>query len=159
MKNKLNKRIGNTGFVTLIALLLANVFLMIGLSVYSISIKELGLSFGGRESLFAFYAADGGMECALYWDIQKDAFSTSTPPRVTPISCALKTIDVTYGSDGAGGQISSFNYSFGPSIGDSYVEVTVTKTADMKTEIVSRGRNSGDPSDSRRVERAWRVRY
>ncbi len=158
MKNKLNKKIGNTGFVTLIALLLANVFLMIGLSVYSISMKELGLSFGGRESLFAFYAADGGMECALYWDIQKDAFSTSTPLHITPISCAgLDDIEVFYTVD-EGEQVSSFDYSFG-SLSDSYVEVTVTKTADMKTEIVSRGRNSGDPSDSRRVERAWRVRY
>lgn len=159
----------NTGFVSLIALLLANIFLLIGMSVFAISIKELGLSFGGRESLFAFYAADGGMECALYWDIQNDAFATSSPPRLDPqeIICNNKTIPFTYTDLGEGKGESTFEYSFDTTGGDvtePCVTVIVGKkfhptTGDPITEIISRGRNNCDINDPRRVERAWRVTY
>lgn len=150
------------GFVSLLALLLANVFLLIGLSVYAISIKELSLSFGGRESTFAFYASDGGMECALYWDIQHEAFATTTTPAVDEITCNLKTIKVNHTSNEDLEDVSSFNFSldeFGKDVSHPCVEVTVTKRNDMKTEIISKGRNNCDISDSRRVERAWRVIY
>lgn len=158
------KIIKNKGFVSLLALILANVFLMIGLSVFAISIKELGLSFGSRESLFAFYAADGGMECALYWDIQQDAFATSSLVRLNEITCAEHSnIDVSYSDLGGGSGESSFNFSFGSDIGDPCAEVKVTKDlnafGEITTEIISRGRNSCDTDNSRRVERAWRVTY
>ncbi len=150
-----NMKMRKAGFVSLIALLLANVFLLIGMSVFAISIKELGLSFGGRESLFAFYAADGGMECALYWDIQNGAFATSSP--ATEITCNNKTISV---SDDAGARV--FDYSFDTAGNDvtlPCVSVVVTKRVDLVTEIISRGRNNCDTNDPRRVERAWRVIY
>jgi len=161
------KKIRQKGFVSLIALLLANVFLMIGLSVYSISIKELGLSFGGRESLFAFYAADGGMECALYWDIQQEAFATSSLVRLDPqeIDCGGNNgIPFSYTAGALNEGISEFNFRFGGAVSDPCVFVTVEKTVDPVTggtwtEIISRGRNSCDTSDPRRVERAWRVTY
>jgi len=146
------------GFVSLIALLLANVFLMIGMSVFAISLKELSLSFGGRESNIAFYAADGGMECALYWDIQQDVFATSTSPSGV-INCAgHDDIAITYTPNGLEGT-SSFEFSFGSDDSDPCVIVSVYKRSDMKTVIISRGRNNCNLSDSRRVERAWRVTY
>lgn len=157
LANKLlNKK---AGFVSLLALLLANVFLLIGLSVYAISIKELSLSFGGRESTFAFYAADGGMECALYWDIQHDAFATTTPPRLDEIKCNLENIDVTYSLNENSESVGSFGFYFGSNNSFPCAEVTVTKRNDMKTVIISKGRNNCDINDSRRVERAWRVIY
>ncbi len=163
MNFKINKKIKSetikdkkAGFVSLLALLLANVFLLIGLSVYAISIKELNLSFGGRESTFAFYAADGGMECALYWDIQHEAFATTSPPRLDEIRCNERDIEIIY--SGAE-RMSSFEFSFGDDNTFPCVEVTVTKREDMKTEIISKGRNNCDISDPRRVERAWRVIY
>ncbi len=154
MDNDLNKkRIKEKGFVSLIALLLANVFLLIGMSVFAISIKELSLSFGGRESTFAFYAADGGMECALYWDIQQEAFATSSP--ATDVTCNATVAAVTQ----LGGGASNFEFSFGSDNTYPCVNVTVTKRVDMVTEIISRGRNNCDLTDPRRVERAWRVIY
>jgi len=161
LKDKKNIRNNKTGFVSLLALLLANVFLLIGMSVFAISVKELNLSFGGRESTVAFYAADGGMECALYWDIQQDAFATTTPPRKDKITCAEHNdITVTYAPDAGGitGK-STFAFIFGNNNTDSCVEVTVEKKLDGWTEIISRGRNSCDTNDSRRVERAWKVCY
>ena len=176
MSYKINKKIKskttktvicitNAGFVSLIALLLANVFLLIGMSVFAISIKELSLSFGGRESLFAFYAADGGMECALYWDIQQEAFAITAPPRLAEITCNNKTIDVVYNDTDSDWGKSSFNYIFGNDDTFPCVTVEVFKKKviledDLVTiRIVSRGRNNCNLSDPRRVERAWRVTY
>jgi len=160
MNYKPNKIITKkAGFVSLIALLLANVFLLIGMSIFAISIKELNLSFGGRESLFAFYAADGGMECALYWDIREDAFSVTAPPRLDEITCNnINNIEVNYDSEN---KESNFEFSLGTDETFPCVEVTVTKIEGeiLTTRIISRGRNSCDTNNPRRVERAWRVHY
>jgi hypothetical protein len=41
--------------------------------------KQVLLSSLGRDSQFAFYAADTAAECALYWDLRYNLFSSSTP--------------------------------------------------------------------------------
>ena len=65
------------GFVLSFAVLVAGILLSIGLAIFTITLKELILSGSGRESQFAFYAADTGGECALYWDIKHAGFSGS----------------------------------------------------------------------------------
>ncbi len=69
------------GFALLFAVLTASLLLSIGLSIFSLTVKELSLSSYSRESQFSFYAADSGAECALYWDIRGNSgttFATST---------------------------------------------------------------------------------
>ena len=48
------------------------------ISIYNITLKELILSSYGRNSQFAFYAADTGLECALYWNIKRCIFNYDT---------------------------------------------------------------------------------
>mgnify|MGYP000173603173 CR=1 FL=1 len=62
---KENKR----GFTLLFAILVAVMVLAVGASIINISLKQVILSGSGRESQFAFYAANTGMECALFWDL------------------------------------------------------------------------------------------
>ena len=69
-----------TGFTLLLAALAASIALTLGSSIFSISSKQVKLSSIGRDSQFAFYAADTAAECALYWDIRFGYFGTSTPP-------------------------------------------------------------------------------
>jgi len=75
------------GFTLFLALIVSSLLLAISLSLSEIILKQLIFSNNGRESQLAFYAADSGAECALYWD-RKDAdgdtvlegmFGTSTP--------------------------------------------------------------------------------
>ncbi len=47
---------------------MASLLLTIGLSIFRIALKELAISTATRQSIHAFYAADSGRECALYWD-------------------------------------------------------------------------------------------
>lgn len=56
------------GFTIFFAVLVGSLALAIGVSVYELLIRELELSQVARESQFAIYAADAGVECALYWD-------------------------------------------------------------------------------------------
>ena len=56
------------GFALLFAVLMSSLLLTVGLSIFSIALKELSISTSGRQSQYAFYAADSGRECALYWD-------------------------------------------------------------------------------------------
>lgn len=54
------------GFVILFTILIAAIIMVIGLGMYSIASRETALSGTAREAQYAFYAADAGIECALY---------------------------------------------------------------------------------------------
>lgn len=58
----------NTGFALLMAVLISGLFLAIGATIYRIALIEIVLSSTGKDSQFAFYAADSGAECALFWN-------------------------------------------------------------------------------------------
>ena len=62
------------GFTILLAALVSAIVLAIGSSIFAIAQKQIILSSIGRDSQFAFYAADTAAECALYWDIRRQAF-------------------------------------------------------------------------------------
>lgn len=81
------------GFFLLYAILLTSIILIIGLGVFEITLKQVSFSGIDRESVRAFYAADAGLECALYQDVVLDKFSTSTPPGT--IVCNEQTIPVS----------------------------------------------------------------
>lgn len=147
------KRLKNTGFAILYAVLVSSILLAIGLAIFNITIKELLFSSLGRESQFAFYAADTGAECALYWDFVGDAFATSSSSN---IECANTIIS---GMGGNGYDVPSvFTLNLAP---EPYcAKVFVTKSENpSQTKIESRGYNTCDTNNPRRVERAIRVTY
>jgi len=67
-ENHKSQPISRRGFTLYYAMLFGSVMLAIGASLLNISLKELRLSSALNESEYAFYAADSGIECALYWD-------------------------------------------------------------------------------------------
>ncbi|MBI5005114.1 MAG: hypothetical protein HZC03_00715 [Candidatus Lloydbacteria bacterium] len=138
----------NRGFVLLYAVLVASIALSIGISLYGITLKELLISSSSRDSQLAFYAADAGAECALYWDVQEKAFSTSTQ---NSIACA--SLPMTVG----GGTISNFSISSFPN--GACADVIVDKSIFPQTVITSQGYNTCNLNDPRRVERTLRVTY
>ncbi|HEY4507444.1 MAG TPA: hypothetical protein VJJ47_00970 [Candidatus Paceibacterota bacterium] len=56
-------------FVLLYAVVVASMVLAVGISIISIATKQVAISGLGRESQYAFYAANTGTECALFWDL------------------------------------------------------------------------------------------
>lgn len=64
------------GFTLFYAVLMSSLLLALGLAIFNITYKELILSAGARESAVAFYAADAGLECALFWDRKHTGLSS-----------------------------------------------------------------------------------
>lgn len=78
------------GFSLLLTVLIVSIILSLALGIGSIVLNQIKLSGTGRQSQIAFYAADAGAECALYWDFRNNSFAISTGPNT--IVCAGKTI-------------------------------------------------------------------
>lgn len=163
------------GFAMLFAVLTSSVLLSIGLSIFNLTIKELALSSSGRESQAAFFAADSGVECALYWDVVGTAFATSSESGAVPaFSCAGQNISI---SESRSASAATTTFSFSPTNSTTgalpcvYVSVGkyISSGQDLTT-IVSRGYNVGYVAseagsnkcvgtDSLKVERALRISY
>ncbi len=62
------------GFTLLLSVLISSIILGISVGFSTFIIRELTISAIGRESQKAFFAADSGIECALYWDLKQHAF-------------------------------------------------------------------------------------
>lgn len=147
------------GFTLFIALVTAGTLLLVATSMIALAVRQAKISSSGRESQVAFYAADTAMECALYWDVHNpsgtSAFATST----------ASTIDCNKDGSNSGNQwvvggssVSAVNnITFLP---DAYcANITVTKNADGTTLIETKGYNTCDSNNPRRVERAVRASY
>jgi hypothetical protein len=77
------------GFALLIAVIFMSVMLSFGLALGSLSYKQQVLASSAVQSQYAFYAADAGLECALYADQRDDRFAypLSDPSSVPQIIC------------------------------------------------------------------------
>lgn len=144
------------GFTLLMAVLIASILLALGYALYNIATKELTLSSAGRESQFAFFAADTGIECALYWDSKQDAFSTSSS--ISQVYCGVASSTLTRQLSGST-LITSFSFALGASTASQCADVVVTREQPKHTTIESYGYNNCVTGSSLRLERAIRVTY
>lgn len=147
------------GFTLLLSIIVMGTLLLIATGIINLAFKQAIISNSGKESQLAFYAADTGMECALYWDVKNptgiSAFATSTG---TQINCNRDANNP--GNQwvvGGSSQSVIDRITFLP---EPYcAKVTVTKNANGSTKIESLGYNTCDSSSPRRVERAVRATY
>lgn len=155
-KNNKNARLAGLskrGFALLFSVLISSLLLTIGLSIFSIALKELAISTASRQSIHAFYAADSGREHALYRDTKKGDISTFDVTLQGP-----QTVTNSIPADAPTGNVL---VDLGNSSGPNYY-VMITKTwhdtswSKIDTTIVSTGHDfvSGD-----RVEREIRQDY
>jgi Tfp pilus assembly protein PilX len=148
------------GFTLLISVLVASVLLALGFAIYNIVSKEIILSSSGRESQFAFYAADTGIECALYWDTHHDAFSLNSA--LPSITCGEAAVPSMLDIQLIGNiRTTTFQFSLGSELSDPCVRVTVERMEDVviETKVEALGYNTCVESNPRRIERAIRVQY
>lgn len=143
------------GVALLFVILLTSVLLLVSIGITNISYRETTFSFEAQESDRAFFAADTGIECALYLDAPtRGVFSGSgmgsytcgNPPispylvdtsptfqfvlPLGPRSCALVNVNKAYDALGTGASdytsISSVGYNVGASTTDPTVCVSGT---------------------------------
>jgi len=97
MKNRNNKKNNRRkGFVLLFAVLVSTLVLSVGISVISIALKQVVLSGSGRDSQYAFYAANTGAECATYWDLASSSvFYTNSNPATKDLNIKCLGMRIT----------------------------------------------------------------
>lgn len=141
------------GFTLFVSMIVMATLLLVSSAIAALAVKGSFIYSTARESQKAFYAADSGVECALFWDVKNpsgiSAFSTST---VTDITCNNNAPYPVGGTDQ-----SEFEINLTPS--PLCARVIVTKLMNGSTIIESSGYNTCDTSNPRRVERAVRATY
>ncbi len=151
------------GFTILLAALVSAIVLAIGSSIFAIAQKQIILSSIGRDSQFAFYAADTAVECALYWDVRRHRFDEAGAD-IDDITCdGAEPIDSDSGT--SAGDVHWFQYDISLSSGSACATVRITKDMtenDLSTLVRSDGHNVAcDKVDSsgRVLERSIELRY
>lgn len=122
------------GFTLLLAALVASIVLALGSSIFTIARKQVTLSSLGRDSQFAFYAADTIAECALYYDVRFAAFATSSESvTMQPLTCdqvSAAPVLLSSSPNSAQSKLSLTIFTLdeaGNAQGGNCAEVTVTK--------------------------------
>ena len=164
----------NRGCTLLFAVLISSVLLSLALAIFNQIYKSLLLSSASKESLAAFYSADFGVECALYWDLKHTGFdhgifSTSSASILYDGGEGITCNGIDFPINWQVTRLSSsattkFNLSFDSGIfpSDGCNEITVSKVLsgeDILTTVESRGYNVCDTNSPRRVERALKITY
>ncbi len=85
------------GFTLFVALVVSSMLLAVGFSLSNIILKQLIFSSSGKESQLAFYAADSGAECALYWDRKDMAGYTTYDGAFATSSVGIEKLDIMCG--------------------------------------------------------------
>lgn len=91
----MNTQQHNKGIALFISVIVISALLLISFSIADIAYKQQVISFAGRESRGAFYAADTGLECVLYHDLKVADFfptySLAGSPTIGNLSCDGQT--------------------------------------------------------------------
>ncbi|MDB5224525.1 MAG: seg [Candidatus Adlerbacteria bacterium] len=182
------KYIQPRGFTLFFATLVAALALAIGLAIYDLTSRELKLSALDAQSQYAIYAADTGVDCALYWDSKYAA--SGIAPSDTDGSAFAAPGDTNFTGIAQGGQgvvcngqdlfadnalltytwtqpqvtatqaTSTFEITVGDSVASPCTLVTIYKQATpQKTTIVSHGYNTCNAGAPNRLERTLQVDY
>lgn len=156
------------GFTLLISIVLTSVLLIISFVVANVALKQLVINYAGGGSLHAFYSADSGVECAMYWDVKNgsvSAFSTTTggtiichEQTISTGSQVVPTVPAQLSRIGGGG-VANPTSIFTINFPDGCAIVSVTKQSNGDTLIDSKGYNTCDSSSSKRYERGITITY
>jgi hypothetical protein len=82
------------GYTLLFAVIVATVVLGVAVFILGIGRKQYILSAAARDSMYAIYAADSGIDCVAMANAAQDALSTSTPNQT--INCGVSSAPITW---------------------------------------------------------------
>lgn len=168
------KRLSTSGVTLLIAFLAMTMAFSLATGIFTLLFSEFQIASQESDSVKAFYAANTGLECARYWDAQRDnpnapgvqtnylAFSGGSGVNNRHVLCN----GATYSLEHRGGS-SDRRFHFELLMSDRCADISIRKQTDNSTNrrittITSRGRvraNADCSLTSRTVERALEFTY
>ena len=136
------------GFVVLYTVLISTIILAITIGIALIAYNQVILSSSVAEGGEAFFAADSGAECALYWDRQSPSrfreFIDNGSPSDIPCGGISNNPLTSPETDKARFYLDIYNGDFTESIGCAKVTVdkgAIDEDGNTITEIISLGYN------------------
>lgn len=145
----------NKGFILFLSLLIMSVALSIAFSVFEIFIFQIVLTGNIKDSQGAFYAADSGLECVYYSEINKNAIPYDGQADIT---CNNENITFNMVAGIGGFQLFFNNGTCAKILLNFNNPAPYTK----KVQTFGRSKYVGNNCDtpySRRVERGMEVAY
>ncbi len=149
------------------AMITTSLLLVVSFMVVNIAFKQLIISNTNEESQYAFYAADSGAECAVYWDLHDPLISKFATTTAGTISCSGVSVSTgnqtvptipTQPSVIGGAAVSIFKVDYPK--GCAIVRVTKSYSGStLRTVIDSRGYNTCSATALRRFERGITLSY
>jgi hypothetical protein len=149
----INRHTKIKGFTLLISIVVTSMLLLVSFVVANIAYKQLVLANSNQESQYAFYNADTGIECAVYWDFRNGASAFTQPLSGAPV-CNGQPLNVSVVSAAT----TTFTLNFSAP-GKGCVTVNVGKYGDGTTIIDSKGYNTCTPGATRKLERGEKLSY
>lgn len=146
------------GFALLYTVVIISIILTIAISISNTSYKQTILSSLAKDSQIAFYQADAGAECAMYYDIVLNQFPLGTAVGGAPatISCGTTTLSLVSGESGT----NYFVYRESSPVATSpCFTIVVDKVTDSSKSTIDARGNNRCGAGPRQVERAVRVQY
>lgn len=156
-----------TGFVIVLGVLVATILFSLGFGIAAFALKQILVTSTIKNSYIAFYAADSGLECAYYWNNQRNdgrvrsvfTNNSQVPPEErqdwTTLECNNEiTTNLVYPDN------TQFGFRLADRlIGDATTTITVTKfnSGLFQNQYDSVGLNSEVVANLRRVERRIRA--
>lgn len=159
MKKNISQK---SGFALLIAIVTTSLLLLVSFVVVNIALKQIVIAYANQESQYAYFNAESGIECAIYWDLKNpsgtSAFATDTP--ATTIKCNNQNI-TGMGGGGLSNATSTFNLDNMTPKGCTVVKVGKVNdpTNYGLTRIEAYGYNNCTPGAARKVERGITITY
>lgn len=109
------------GVLVLIAILITSVVVTLALALASVTVRQLELAAGAKPANTAFYAADAGVNCALYWDLRHPLYGES----LFKIKDDDSQYTYTNPNDSDEPPVSCYNFDFAKGEGNSWVIANV----------------------------------
>ncbi|MFZ4500458.1 MAG: hypothetical protein ACOYMZ_03085 [Minisyncoccia bacterium] len=147
----------NGGFAMLFTILVISIIMSLAIGIANVTFKQGLLSSIAKDSLIAFYAADAGVECGLYYDFTVGIFPEGLVAESAPetLACGANTLS----------KVSDMSYTnyivYRENITDASKpcrNLVFDKTDETISLIQSRGYSVCN-NTPRQVERALEVRY
>ena len=149
------------GIALLVTMITVSALLLISFVVTNIATKQLILGYSNQESQYAYYNSNSGVECALYWDLQKNGDPSPFDPYITfPTNISCNSHTVTFNSPPP--IISGYSTTtFQVDLPKGCVILDVVKKVGLSTttKIESRGYNTCTAGALRRFERGIKIVY
>lgn len=144
IKNTKNKYFNSKGFALLFSIVVSSIILFITLGISSVASKQSLISTSVKNSDTALFAADSGIECALYLDNSGAFIDSAIPAQCLGIELSFPSSPVIGGQ----GVTSFIAYELGIN-NQGCAIITVEKDTDSVTSIVttkitSKGYNVAD---------------